>query len=94
MTAMVFNLVNNVAGTREADLTCFFLEVASLCSHFMRLFWITGAGILSLSAGQAAGTGWIPAIAISVVLGLISAKTFAMVGEACDMLGESDFKVR
>lgn len=54
----------------------------------------TGAGILSLAAGQAKGTGWIPAILISMTLGLISARTFVMVGEACEMLGEADFKVR
>lgn len=54
---------------------------------------VSGAGILSLSAGQAKGTGWIPSIAISVALGLISARTFCMVGEACDMLDEGDFKV-
>ena len=52
-----------------------------------------GAGILSLAAGQAKGTGWFPAIAISIALGLISGRTFCMVGEACDMLGEGDFKV-
>ena len=55
---------------------------------------IIGAGILSLSAGQAKGTGWIPSIAISILLGSISGRTFVMVGEACDMLGEGDFKVR
>jgi len=55
---------------------------------------VPGAGILSLSAGQAKGTGWIPSIAISMVLGLISGRTFVMVGEACDILGEGDFKVR
>ena len=64
MTAMIFNLVNNVAG----------------------------AGILSLSAGQAKGTGWIPSIGISTALGLLSARTFVMVGEACDWLEEGDFK--
>lgn len=55
--------------------------------------FVTGAGILSLSAGQAKGTGWIPSIAISATLGMISGRTFVMVGEACDMLGEGDFKV-
>ena len=54
----------------------------------------TGAGILSLSAGQAKGTGWIPSIVMCILLGLISARSFCMVGEACDMLGEGDFKVR
>lgn len=65
-----------------------------LCFFFFFLLKIyVGAGILSLAAGQAKGTGWFPAIAISIALGLISGRTFCMVGEACDMLGEGDFKV-
>ena len=54
---------------------------------------VAGAGILALSAAQAAGTGWIPSIAICSALGAISARTFVMVGESCDMLNERDFKV-
>ena len=55
---------------------------------------VAGAGILALSAGQAKGTGWIPSIAIATVLGWLSGEAFVMVGEACDMLHEADFKVR
>eukprot|EP00527_Entomoneis_sp_CCMP2396_P004539 CAMPEP_0198149154 /NCGR_PEP_ID=MMETSP1443-20131203/45157_1 /TAXON_ID=186043 /ORGANISM="Entomoneis sp., Strain CCMP2396" /LENGTH=490 /DNA_ID=CAMNT_0043814083 /DNA_START=95 /DNA_END=1567 /DNA_ORIENTATION=+ len=53
---------------------------------------VAGAGILALSAGQAAGTGWVPSMIISIILGIISARTFVMVGEACEMLQEEDFK--
>lgn len=55
---------------------------------------VAGAGILALSAGQAKGTGWIPSIGICGLLGIISARTFAMIGEACELTGEEDFKVR
>ena len=55
---------------------------------------VAGAGILALSAAQAAGTGWIPSILFCSLLGAISARTFVMVGESCDMLKEKDFKVR
>lgn len=54
---------------------------------------VAGAGILTLSAGMAAGTGWIPAIAICAGLGTIGSHCFAIIGEACEMTGESDFKV-
>jgi len=53
---------------------------------------IAGAGILALSAGMASGTGWIPAILICSILGAISAHTFGLIGEACEMTGEIDFK--
>ena len=54
---------------------------------------IAGAGILTLSAGMAAGTGWIPAIIICAFLGTISSHCFAIIGEACELTGEKDFKV-
>jgi amino acid permease len=53
-----------------------------------------GAGILALSAGQAAGTGWIPSILICAGLGALSAHSFSIVGTACEELGQQDFKVR
>ncbi|KAL7570439.1 hypothetical protein ACA910_017270 [Epithemia clementina (nom. ined.)] len=53
---------------------------------------VAGAGILALSAAQAAGTGWVPSIVICSALGAISGRTFVMVGESCDMLKERDFK--
>jgi hypothetical protein len=54
---------------------------------------VAGAGILALAAGQAKGTGWIPSIALCAVLGMISARTFTMIGEACELTGQQDFKV-
>ena len=48
---------------------------------------VAGAGILTLSAGMAAGIGWVPAIAICIVLGIISGYTFYLLGEACALTG-------
>jgi len=55
---------------------------------------VAGAGILALSAGQAAGSGWIPSIAICALLGVISTHTFIIIGQACDIADQQDFKVR
>lgn len=54
---------------------------------------VAGAGILTLSSGMATGTGWIPAIIICAILGLLSSHTFSIIGEACELTGEVDFKV-
>jgi len=54
---------------------------------------VAGAGILTLSGGMASGTGWIPAMLICAVLGMMSGHCFAIIGEACELTGESDFKV-
>ena len=53
---------------------------------------VAGAGILTLSAGMAAGTGWIPAVLTCIFLGIISSHTFSMIGRACEMTDEVDFK--
>jgi len=53
---------------------------------------VAGAGILTLSAGMASGSGWIPAIMICVGLGTLSAHSFSIIGEACEMTGEETFK--
>jgi amino acid permease len=53
---------------------------------------VAGAGMLTLSAGMASGSGWIPAILICVGLGALSAHTFCIIGEACELTGEKDFK--
>ncbi len=55
---------------------------------------VAGAGILALSSGMAKGTGVVPAILICILLGAVSARTFIMIGQACEMLNEKDFKVR
>lgn len=54
---------------------------------------VAGAGILALPAGQAAGTGWIPSLLICAALGVLSARTFYMIGESCELTSETDFKV-
>ena len=54
---------------------------------------VAGAGILTLAAGMAPGTGWIPALFICATLGLLSGHTFSLIGEACELTGEEDFKV-
>lgn len=54
---------------------------------------VAGAGILALSAGQAAGTGYIPSLLICAGLGWLSARSFCMIGKACELTGEEDFKV-
>lgn len=53
---------------------------------------VAGAGILTLSDGMASGSGWIPAILICVCLGVLSAHSFSIIGEACELTGEEDFK--
>jgi hypothetical protein len=55
---------------------------------------VAGAGILALAAGKAGGTGWVPAVTICCVLGALSAHSFIIVGSACELTGEKDFKVR
>ena len=53
---------------------------------------VAGAGILTLSAGMAAGTGWIPAMIICAILGAIGSHTFCIIGDACELTGQTDFK--
>ena len=53
---------------------------------------VAGAGILTLSSGVASGTGWVPAIIICVTLAVLSGHCFSMIGEACELTGESNFK--
>eukprot|EP00546_Thalassionema_frauenfeldii_P019797 CAMPEP_0178903384 /NCGR_PEP_ID=MMETSP0786-20121207/5126_1 /TAXON_ID=186022 /ORGANISM="Thalassionema frauenfeldii, Strain CCMP 1798" /LENGTH=521 /DNA_ID=CAMNT_0020574747 /DNA_START=8 /DNA_END=1573 /DNA_ORIENTATION=- len=53
---------------------------------------VAGAGILTLAAGKATGTGWIPSIIICFVLALCSSHTFVIIGKACEMTNEHTFK--
>ncbi len=55
---------------------------------------VAGAGILTLSAGMASGSGYIPAMLICAVLGALSGHSFSIIGDACELTGEVDFKVR
>jgi hypothetical protein len=54
---------------------------------------VAGAGILTLSAAMASGSGWIPAVSICAILGALSGHSFSIIGEACELTGEADFKV-
>lgn len=54
---------------------------------------VAGAGILALSAGMSGGTGWIPAILITILLGALSGHSFQLIGQACELTNEKDFKV-
>ena len=53
---------------------------------------VAGAGILTLSAGMAAGVGWVPASLLCVGLGALSGVTFYLIGAACELTGETTFK--
>lgn len=53
---------------------------------------VAGAGILTLAAGKASGTGWIPSIAICLVLAAVSSHTFSLVGKSCELTGLDSFK--
>jgi Transmembrane amino acid transporter protein len=63
-----------------------------LSSVFNLVNNVAGAGILTLSAGMAPGTGYMTAMIICAVLGLLSAHCFAIVGEACELTKQPDFK--
>jgi amino acid permease len=51
-----------------------------------------GPGILTLVAGKASGTGWIPSILTCVALAFCSAHTYILIVKACEMTGETTFK--
>ena len=53
---------------------------------------VAGAGILTLAAGKATGTGWIPSIGICLALATVSSHTFTLVGKSCELTGLNSFK--
>lgn len=53
---------------------------------------VAGAGVLTLGAGMAAGVGWVPAVSICLLIGLLSGYTFYLIGAACALTGETSFK--
>jgi len=68
-------------------------EKASISSSVFNLVNnVAGAGILTLSSGVASGTGLIPAIMICGILAALSGHCFSIIGEACELTGEVDFK--
>lgn len=52
---------------------------------------VAGAGLLTLSAGMARGVGAVPAAALALGLGVLSAATFSMIGWSCEALGQTTF---
>ncbi|CAK0843319.1 unnamed protein product [Prorocentrum cordatum] len=52
----------------------------------------TSVGMLSLPSGVAAGTGIVPAICLTVLLGMHSGWTFSLFGRACESTGASDIR--
>jgi len=53
---------------------------------------VAGAGLLTLAAGMAKGTGWIPSLLTCCALGTASGHTFNLIGESCRLTGEGSFK--
>uniref|UniRef100_A0A7S2FA48 Amino acid transporter transmembrane domain-containing protein n=1 Tax=Octactis speculum TaxID=3111310 RepID=A0A7S2FA48_9STRA len=53
---------------------------------------VVGAGVLSLPAGVAAGTGLVPAIVLTCVLGAYSSYTFSLIGRICNDVGAGSFR--
>ena len=77
---------DNQAGSSQAATS------GILTTAFQIINNVAGAGILTLSAGMAAGIGWVPAIAVCIALGCISGFTFYLLGEACALTGTTTFK--
>ena len=68
---------DNQAGSSQAATS------GILTTAFQIINNVAGAGILTLSAGMAAGIGWVPAIVVCIALGCVSGFTFYLLGEAC-----------
>jgi hypothetical protein len=77
---------DNQAGSSQAATS------GILTTAFQIINNVAGAGILTLSAGMAAGIGWVPAIAVCIALGCVSGFTFYLLGEACALTGTTTFK--
>jgi len=68
-------------------------QLSSMTSSIFNLVNnVAGAGILTLSGGMAKGTGWIPALAITSLVGLVSSHTFILIGKACEISNTDSFK--
>lgn len=78
-------------GSQEAEME----GKASFCASIFNLVNnVAGAGMLTLPAGMAmgSGTGYIPAVTICAAMGVLASHTFACLGKTCEMTGERDFK--
>jgi hypothetical protein len=85
---LVSEISRGGGGDKEEGKATIFSSVFNLVNN------VAGAGILTLAAGMASGTGLIPAMLVCAVLGLLSGHCFSIIGEACELTGEPDFKVR
>merc|ERR1711862_339592 len=75
----------------KAGITCDEGASVLLCT-FNLVKNIVGGGVLSLSAGLAAGTGFLPAAFFAILLGTLSGYMFSLVGRICSATGQSTFK--
>jgi hypothetical protein len=87
-------LVNQISRGGDDDSSSEEGKATILSSVFNLVNNVAGAGILTLAAGMAPGTGLIPAMLICALLGVSSGHCFSIIGKACELTGESDFKVR
>lgn len=88
------SVVQRGGGGKAADASDEKKGASMAASTFNLVNNVAGAGILTLAAGKASGTGWIPAVAIVASLGWAASTTFRMIAKACELTGENDFKVR
>ena len=88
------SVVQRGGGGKAADASDEKKGASMAASTFNLVNNVAGAGILTLAAGKASGTGWIPAVVIVASLGWAASTTFRMIAKACDLTGENDFKVR
>lgn len=87
-------VIQRGGGGKAADASDEKKGASMAASTFNLVNNVAGAGILTLAAGKASGTGWIPSVAIVASLGLAASTTFRMIAKACELTGENDFKVR
>lgn len=91
--AVTSSSIQRGGGGKAADASDEKAGASMAASIFNLVNNVAGAGILTLAAGKASGTGWIPAVAIVAFLGWASSTTFRMIAKACELTGENDFKV-
>ena len=91
-TADTTNTATTLRGGAKASKDASSTSSSMTSSVFNLVNNVAGAGILALSAGMAGGTGWIPACAICVLLGILSSHTFHIIGTACELTGSTNFK--
>jgi hypothetical protein len=86
------SIVSSIRGGGGGKTKTIKKESSIVSSVFNLVNNVAGAGILTLASGVAPGTGVIPAIIICFTLGTLSGHCFSIIGDACELTGESDFK--